>query len=144
MRPVVAVDPGAVVQRRQRFQPRPRSLGLAEGDRAVEGDHRIGRDPLQDPVPRVHLVPVGVPGAAGGVPPERAGSAASMSETGDHFGGSLGVALIGVVSAGVFHSRVADALPAAAPDAAGRTLAAVPAAARERGEEVASGPRGLT
>ncbi|WP_436787947.1 MFS transporter [Yinghuangia sp. YIM S10712] len=42
----------------------------------------------------------------GSVPPERAGSAASMSETGNYFGGSLGFALIGVVAAVVYRDRM--------------------------------------
>ncbi|MEU6019488.1 MFS transporter [Streptomyces sp. NPDC047515] len=42
----------------------------------------------------------------GSVPPERAGSAASMSETGSYFGGSLGFALLGVVAAVVYRSRM--------------------------------------
>ncbi|MBZ4014848.1 MFS transporter [Streptomyces purpurogeneiscleroticus] len=40
----------------------------------------------------------------GSVPPERAGSAASMSETGNYFGGSLGFALLGPVAAVVYRS----------------------------------------
>ncbi|MDJ0346448.1 MFS transporter [Streptomyces sp. H10-C2] len=43
---------------------------------------------------------------AGSVPPERAGSAASMSETGNYFGGSLGFALLGAVAAVVYRSRM--------------------------------------
>ncbi|GAA3588041.1 MFS transporter [Nonomuraea rosea] len=42
----------------------------------------------------------------GSVPPERAGSAASISETGNYFGGSLGFALLGVVAAVVYRSRM--------------------------------------
>ncbi|WP_199853198.1 MFS transporter [Plantactinospora sp. BC1] len=42
----------------------------------------------------------------GSVPPERAGSAASMSETGNYLGGSLGFALLGVVAAVVYDSRM--------------------------------------
>jgi DHA2 family multidrug resistance protein-like MFS transporter len=42
----------------------------------------------------------------GSVPPERAGSAASMSETGNYFGGSLGFALLGVVAAVVYRNRM--------------------------------------
>jgi DHA2 family multidrug resistance protein-like MFS transporter len=42
----------------------------------------------------------------GSVPPERAGSAASMSETGNYLGGSLGFALLGVVAAVVYRSRM--------------------------------------
>lgn len=41
----------------------------------------------------------------GAVPPERAGSAASMSETGNYFGGSLGFALLGTVAAAVYRGR---------------------------------------
>ncbi|MEU8693261.1 MFS transporter [Streptomyces sp. NPDC048665] len=41
----------------------------------------------------------------GSVPPERAGSAASMSETGNYFGGSLGFALLGVLAAAVYRDR---------------------------------------
>ncbi|MEV0353528.1 MFS transporter [Nonomuraea sp. NPDC050680] len=42
----------------------------------------------------------------GAVPPERAGSAASMSETSNYFGGSLGFALLGVVAAVVYRGRM--------------------------------------
>ncbi|MFD0971223.1 MFS transporter [Plantactinospora endophytica] len=42
----------------------------------------------------------------GSVPAERAGSAASMSETGNYFGGSLGFALLGALAAVVYHSRM--------------------------------------
>ncbi|WP_432866119.1 MFS transporter [Microbispora rosea] len=62
----------------------------------------------------------------GSVPPERAGSAASMSETGNYFGGSLGLALLGVVAAVVYRSRMdgtSDSLTGAV--AASRHLPAV-------------------
>ncbi|WP_328471969.1 MFS transporter [Actinoplanes sp. NBC_00393] len=39
------------------------------------------------------------------VPPERAGSAAAVSETGNYLGGSLGFALLGVVAAAVYRAR---------------------------------------
>ncbi|MGW5366339.1 MFS transporter [Actinopolymorpha pittospori] len=42
----------------------------------------------------------------GSVPPQRAGSAASMSETGNYLGGSLGFALLGVVAAVVYRDRM--------------------------------------
>ncbi|WSY87228.1 hypothetical protein OG782_37670 (plasmid) [Streptomyces sp. NBC_00876] len=50
----------------------------------------------------------------GSVPPERAGSAAAMSETGNYFGGSLGFALLGVVASVVYRDRMdgaSDSLP---------------------------------
>jgi len=50
----------------------------------------------------------------GSVPPERAGSAASMSETGSYFGGSLGFALLGVLAAATLAMRGRAAGPAAA------------------------------
>src|SRR6185437_16085699 len=42
----------------------------------------------------------------GSVSPERAGSAASMSETGNYLGGSLGFALLGVLAAVIYRSRM--------------------------------------
>jgi DHA2 family multidrug resistance protein-like MFS transporter len=42
----------------------------------------------------------------GSVPPERAGSAASMSETGNYLGGSLGFALLGLTAAVVYRGRM--------------------------------------
>jgi MFS transporter, DHA2 family, multidrug resistance protein len=65
----------------------------------------------------------------GSVPPERAGSAASMSETANYFGGSLGFALLGVLAAVVYRSRMngtSDSLAAAV--AASRHLPAGPGA----------------
>jgi len=43
----------------------------------------------------------------GSVPAARAGSAAAMSETGNYFGGSLGLALLGVLAAVVYRDRMA-------------------------------------
>ncbi|GAA2029739.1 MFS transporter [Catenulispora yoronensis] len=56
------------------------------------------------------------------VPPERAGSAASMSETGNYFGGSLGFAVLGAAAAAVYRGSAhgtSDSLPGALA-AAGR------------------------
>ncbi|MGN5377688.1 MFS transporter [Streptomyces lasalocidi] len=63
----------------------------------------------------------------GSVPPERAGSAASMSETGNYFGGSLGFALLGVLADVVYRDRThgtSDSLVGAV--AASRRLPAEP------------------
>ena len=43
----------------------------------------------------------------GSVPPERAGSAASMSETSNYLGGSLGIAVLGAVGAAVYRLNLA-------------------------------------
>ena len=42
----------------------------------------------------------------GSVPSERAGSAASMSETGNYLGGSLGFALLGALAAAIYRNRM--------------------------------------
>ncbi|MEU4423568.1 MFS transporter [Actinoplanes sp. NPDC024001] len=42
----------------------------------------------------------------GSVPPERAGSAASIAETGNYLGGSLGLALLGVAATAVYRWRM--------------------------------------
>lgn len=42
----------------------------------------------------------------GSVPPQRAGSAASLSETGNYFGGSLGFALLGLTATVVYRIRM--------------------------------------
>jgi MFS transporter, DHA2 family, multidrug resistance protein len=64
----------------------------------------------------------------GAVPPARAGSAASMSETANYLGGSLGLALIGAMGAAVYRGHMAHAGAAGAAGAAGQTLAGAVAA----------------
>ncbi|WP_194922682.1 MFS transporter [Catenulispora pinisilvae] len=66
----------------------------------------------------------------GSVPPERAGSAASMSETGNYFGGSLGLGLLGAVAAVVYRAHahgssdsLAAALAASGHQSAGQAAA---------------------
>jgi DHA2 family multidrug resistance protein-like MFS transporter len=58
--------------------------------------------------------------------PERAGAAASMSETSSEFGGALGIAVLGSIVTAVYRSEVAGALPSGltteAADAARATL----------------------
>jgi DHA2 family multidrug resistance protein-like MFS transporter len=48
------------------------------------------------------LFALGIGLVMGSVPPERAGSAASMADTGNYLGGSLGLALIGLTAAAVY------------------------------------------
>jgi DHA2 family multidrug resistance protein-like MFS transporter len=67
--------------------------------------------------------------------PERAGSAAALSETAFELGGALGIALLGSLGAAIYRARIAQALPpsldAASAQAAGATLGgAVEAAAQ--------------
>ncbi|WP_194913625.1 MFS transporter [Catenulispora rubra] len=44
----------------------------------------------------------------GSAPPEKAGSAASMSETSNVFGSTMGLAILGSVGAAVYHGRIAE------------------------------------
>ncbi|HYY90026.1 MAG TPA: MFS transporter [Chloroflexota bacterium] len=63
----------------------------------------------------------------GAVPPERAGAASALSETGAELGGSLGIAILGSIGLAVYRSSVQDTLPdgltSGQQDAATRTLA---------------------
>jgi DHA2 family multidrug resistance protein-like MFS transporter len=73
-------------------------------------------------------------------PPERAGAASALSETGAEFGGALGIAVLGSVGTAVYRSRVTDSLaaevPADAAEAARESLGGAVAAA----EDLATGP----
>lgn len=48
-------------------------------------------------------------------PPERAGAASAISETGGELGGALGIAVLGSIAGGVYSKRLADHLPAGLP-----------------------------
>jgi DHA2 family multidrug resistance protein-like MFS transporter len=51
----------------------------------------------------------------GTAPPERAGAASAISETGSEFGGALGIAILGSIGTAVYRGRVGDAIPAGIP-----------------------------
>ena len=69
----------------------------------------------------------------GSAPPERAGAASGISETGAEFGGALGIAVLGSIGTAVYRIQVADAVPADVPpdaaEAARDTLGGAVAAA---------------
>jgi len=71
----------------------------------------------------------------GAAPPERAGAASAISETGAEVGGAVGIAILGSVGTAVYRNAVAaalpDGIPADAGDAARDTLGAAVAVARE-------------
>lgn len=51
----------------------------------------------------------------GAAPPERAGAAGALSETGAEFGGALGMAILGSVGTAVYRSKMSTAIPAGIP-----------------------------
>ncbi|MFH0241949.1 MFS transporter [Streptomyces sp. HK10] len=78
----------------------------------------------------------------GSVPPERAGSAASMAETANYLGGALGLAVLGTIGSAVYSHRVSEALPAglggAAADRARETVAGAAAEASNLGSDASA------
>jgi DHA2 family multidrug resistance protein-like MFS transporter len=51
----------------------------------------------------------------GAAPPERAGAASGMSETGAEFGGALGIAILGSIGTAVYRAQMVGAVPAGLP-----------------------------
>ena len=51
----------------------------------------------------------------GSAPPEQAGAATGISETGGELGGALGIAILGSIGTAVYRTEVADSLPAGIP-----------------------------
>ncbi|MFD7526858.1 MFS transporter [Streptomyces sp. NPDC059849] len=69
--------------------------------------------------------------ALGAAPPERAGSAAAVLESGQELGGALGMALLGSIGAAVYGRDMNAAVPADVPGAARETLGGAAAVARQ-------------
>ncbi|MGW6057944.1 MFS transporter [Streptomyces sp. NPDC055189] len=61
--------------------------------------------------------------ALGSAPAEKAGSASSLLETGQEFGGALGMALLGSIGNAVYRNEIPDAAPAEAHETLGGALA---------------------
>jgi DHA2 family multidrug resistance protein-like MFS transporter len=76
----------------------------------------------------------------GSAPPERAGAASAISETGAELGGAMGIAILGSIGAAVYRSRMGDAIvdgiPAAAGDTARDTLGGAIAVAQQLPERL--------
>jgi DHA2 family multidrug resistance protein-like MFS transporter len=74
----------------------------------------------------------------GTAPPERAGAASAIAETGAEFGGALGIALLGSLGTAVYRSQIASAIPVDIPAelaaAAQETLGGAVAAAGQLGQ----------
>ncbi|MFI6690625.1 MFS transporter [Streptomyces sp. NPDC050433] len=85
--------------------------------------------------------------ALGAAPPERAGSAAAVLESGQELGGALGMAVLGSVGAAIYSREMADelpadvtaALPGGVADAVRETLGGAAAAAARLPEEDGAG-----
>ncbi|MGH2381500.1 MAG: MFS transporter [Candidatus Limnocylindria bacterium] len=54
----------------------------------------------------------------GSAPPERAGAASGISETGAELGGALGIAILGSIGVAIYRGEIADRLPPSVPDQA--------------------------
>jgi DHA2 family multidrug resistance protein-like MFS transporter len=61
------------------------------------------------------VVTLGTDLIVGAAPPERAGAASGISETGAELGGALGIAVLGSIGVAVYRSQVTDAVPAGVP-----------------------------
>ena len=76
----------------------------------------------------------------GCAPPERAGSASAISETGSELGGALGIAILGSIGTAIYRSRLAnsapDGIPAEAMEAARSTLGGAVVAAEGLPEQM--------
>ncbi len=72
----------------------------------------------------------------GAAPPERAGSAAGISETSSELGGALGIAVLGAVGTAVYRGRIDDMLPADAPAGAAEPARDTLGAAVAAGDEL--------
>jgi MFS transporter, DHA2 family, multidrug resistance protein len=58
----------------------------------------------------------------GAAPPERAGTASGISETGTELGGALGIAILGSLGTAVYRSEVSDAVPGGVPSHAAHAV----------------------
>ncbi len=71
----------------------------------------------------------------GSAPPERAGAASGISETGAELGGALGIAVLGTLGTAVYRNEIVDAIPTGVPsgvaDAARDTLGTAEAVAAD-------------
>ena len=78
----------------------------------------------------------------GAAPPERAGAASAISETGAELGGALSIAILGTIGTAVYRTQVDDGIPAAVPaeaaEGARDTLGGAVAASGDLSEALAA------
>ena len=77
----------------------------------------------------------------GEAPPERAGSASALLESGTELGGALGIAILGSIGIAVYHRELSDTLPAGLPAEASAAANETIAGARAVSEQL-PGPAG--
>jgi DHA2 family multidrug resistance protein-like MFS transporter len=81
------------------------------------------------------VVTLGTDLIVGSAPPERAGAASSLSETGAELGGALGIAVLGSIGTAVYRGMMTDVIPRGVPfeaaEAARGTLGGALAAAQQ-------------
>jgi DHA2 family multidrug resistance protein-like MFS transporter len=79
----------------------------------------------------------------GTAPPERAGAASAISETGSEFGGALGIAILGSIGIAVYRNEVTGAIPTGlspeAAEAARDTLGGALAVAGQLPDQLGAG-----
>ncbi|WP_433241269.1 MFS transporter [Streptosporangium sp. CA-135522] len=81
------------------------------------------------------LVALGTNIVVGSAPPEKAGSAGSLAQMSNEFGGTLGGALLGTIGFALYRSHVADTIPANIPaDAAAAARDSIAGAAAAAGK----------
>ncbi|MCI0384731.1 MFS transporter [Streptomyces sp. CNQ085] len=89
------------------------------------------------------LVSLGTNLVVGSAPPEKAGAAGSISQTGNEFGYGLGIAVVGTLGTAVYRHVVAGTLPAGLPasavDSARESVAGAASAVRTLPEGLAAG-----
>ncbi|GAA2083853.1 MFS transporter [Actinomadura alba] len=78
----------------------------------------------------------------GSAPAEKAGSAASISETGNHFGIALGIAVLGSVGTAVYRDQITESIPANVPPEAAVAARESITAATSAAERLPAGPAG--
>ena len=76
----------------------------------------------------------------GSAPPERAGAASGISETGAELGGALGIALLATLGTAVYRNRLDDEIPDRVPDDAAEAATSTLGGAVAVAEEL---PRGV-
>jgi MFS transporter, DHA2 family, multidrug resistance protein len=73
-------------------------------------------------------------------PPERAGAAAALSETGAELGGALGIAILGTIGTAIYRGAITTTVPTAVPEAealaARQTLGGALAAGHQLPQEI--------